>query len=165
MTFSQDVGSFSEYERRLIEIQRDNDNKIGNLVRHFEKEKSSALEILKTKIRAEVSLLIPRIKEQCARIYSEKLGRVREALAQRFREQYEGQLHRMRDDHAVERRLWQRQLRDQIERERAEIAQKLRAKYEMRMLDVKNECERRILERLRGGRGGPDYSDSDLSFV
>jgi hypothetical protein len=168
VSFAKDVNSpgfSSDYERRLGEMQRENDAKISGLVRHFEKEKTSALEILKTKIRAEVSLLIPRIKEQCARVYSEKLVNIKESLAARFREQYEGQLRRVRDEHGMERRLWQRQLREQVEQERAEIAQKLRAKYELRILDVKNECERRILQRLREGRRDSDYSDSDLSFV
>jgi hypothetical protein len=146
-----------DYQRRLVELQRENDAKISNLVRHFEKEKSAAIEILKTKIKAEISLLIPRIKEQCQRAYVGKIQDLRDSLSSQYRNQYEETVRRLKEEHVLERRVWQRQTRDQLEYCKSEIIQKLRAKYELRILDVQNECERRILDRMR-------RYDSDQSF-
>lgn len=163
VSFSADVDDYSGYQRRLGQLQRDNDVKIASLVRQFEKEKQAALEILKTKVRAELGVLIPKIKEQCHRTYSDRIQGLRESLARQFRGQYEETLRRMKEEHSIERRLWQRQTRDQLEYAKAEIVQKLKSKYELRIMDIKNECERRILDRLR--RRDTDYSDNDESFV
>lgn len=165
VTFSGSGSPAREYERRLAEMQRESDSKISGLARQFEKEKAAALEILKTRIKAEVNLLVPRIKEQCQRSYVQKMRQIKDTLAAQFRSQYEDTLRRMRDEHAMERRMWQRQMREQLEHERAEIAQKLKAKYELKIMDVKNECERRILQRLRDAKHSTEYSDSDFSFV
>lgn len=137
------------YERRIQTLRRDYDGKIADLVKQFEREKAATLEILKSKVKAEVSLLLPRLCEQFQRAYKEKVNSLKINLTGHLRDQFEGRLRRLREEHAVERRVWQRQAREQIEKERTEITQKLKAKYEMKILDVQNECERRILERLR----------------
>lgn len=144
--------SFDEYQERLKEIQKENDIKIANLARHFEREKSANHEIMKTRIKAEVNLLLPRIKEQYRLACVDKLRTLKEQLTAQFRAHYQEQLRKMQEEHAMERKLWQRQLRDQLEQERQSIMAKLKAKYEMRMLDMQNECERRILQRLRHER-------------
>lgn len=148
-----------EYERKLADMQREHDAKIANLVRQFDREKAAALEILKSKVKAEVSLLIPRIKDKCQRVYAERFQSLRDSLASKFRQHYEDKVRMIREEAASERRMWQRQAREQIERERDEMEQKVKAKYELRLMDMKNECERRILQRLReggsdGGGGG-----------
>ena len=143
-----------EYEERLEKLRRENDVKIANLVRHFEKEKAAALEILKSKVKAEISLLIPRMKEQCQKAYTEKARTLRDSLSIQFRDQYEAKLRRLKEEHVVERRVWQRQAREQVEQERAGIVQTMKAKYELKIMEVRNECERRLLQRLRGSNGG-----------
>lgn len=156
--------SSSNQEKRLVEMQRQHDTRIASLVRQFEREKESALQILKTRIKAEVSLLVPRIKEQCQRAFSEKLARTKEVLASHYRTHYEDQIRKLQEEQAMERRLWQRQMRENLEHDRHEIINKLKAKYELRILDVRNECERRILQRLRDSRHDVSL-ESDDSFV
>ncbi len=150
------ANSYRAYEQRLSQMQRENDAKISALVGQFEREKGAALQILKSKIKAQVNLLIPRIKERCQSVYVRKLNTVKDELAAQFRDQYEGIIRKMQDERLLERRLWHRQLRERLEEERREVAFALRAKYEMKIMEVKNECERRILDRLRhdGGGGG-----------
>lgn len=142
-----------ECERRLVQVKKEHDSKVASLVRQFEKEKAAALEILKSKIRAEVSLLIPQIKERYQRAYEDRVESVRASTASQIKSQYEERLQRIREDHAMERRVWQRQAREQIERERRDLAKRLKAKYEMRLMDIENECERRILARVRQANG------------
>lgn len=142
-----------ECERRLVQVKKEHDSKVASLVRQFEKEKAAALEILKSKIRAEVSLLIPQIKERYQRAYEQRVESVRASTATQIKGQYEERLQRIREDHAMERRVWQRQAREQIERERRDLAKRLKAKYEMRLMDIENECERRILARVRQANG------------
>lgn len=169
--FVSEQARYREYDGRIEEMQREYDAKTANLVRHFEKEKASALEILKTKVRAEISLLIPRMKEQCKQAYVDKVRSVRDELSLQLRSEYEAKLRRVREEHALERRLWQRQTRELVEKERIETVQKLKAKYELKLMDIRNECERRILQRLRNGRDSnilissdDSTNDSDLSF-
>lgn len=157
--YNEDLGRDSvmtrnDYERKLVEVQRDHDAKIANLVRQFDREKAAALEILKSKVKAEVSLLIPRIKDRCHKAYAERFQTLRDSLADKFRQHYEDKIRIIRDENSSDRRVWQRQVREQVERAREEIEQKLKAKYEMRLMDMKNECERRILQRLREGSSG-----------
>lgn len=168
-----------EYEEKISSMRMEHDSKIANLVRHFEREKAAALEILRSKVKAEISLLIPRIKEQYLRAYSSKLKGIKEDMASRLRTEFEAKMKRLREEQAMERRLWQRQTRETVERERQEALQKLKAKYELRLMDVRNECERRILQRLRANRrsfahdnredqfdhNGNDYDDRERDSV
>lgn len=138
------------YAERVQALRRDYDSKISNLVRQFEREKAATIEILKSKVKAEVNLLFPRLRDQFQRAYTEKISTLKSRLATQLREQYESRLRHIKEEHSVERRVWQRQMRERIEKERTELTQRLRAKYEIKVLDIQNECERRILERLRG---------------
>lgn len=153
-----------EYEERISNMRMEHDAKIANLVRHFEKEKAAALEILRSKVKAEISLLVPRIKEQYLRAYSNKLKGIKEDVASRLRTEFEAKMRRLREEQAMERRLWQRQTREIVERERQEALQKLKAKYELKLMDVRNECERRILQRLRANRRGLAYDQREDHF-
>lgn len=143
-----------EYEDKISKMRMEHDAKIATLVRHFEKEKAAALEILRSKVRAEVNLLVPRIKEQCLRAYATKVRGLKEEIAGRLRAEFEAKMRRLGEEQAVARRLWQRQTRELVERERQEASQRLRAKYELRLMEVRNECERRILQRLGAARRG-----------
>lgn len=145
-------------QAKLSELQQEHDQKTSSLIRQFEREKQSALEIMKTRVRSEVNLLVPRIRKQCQEAFNDALHRCQEQTAARYREKYGTMIKRLKEEHQAERRFVQKQARETVEQEKAEWQKRLKAKYEMRALEVKNECERRLLERMRA-------RPSNVSFV
>lgn len=133
----------------IAEVKRQSDAKIASLAKHFEREKSATIEVLKARFRAEVGLLVPKIKDRLQMAYKQRLESIQDSISNSLRHEYDARIKRINDEHTLERKILARQMREQVEQERKQVAEKLRQKYELRMMDVRNECERRILDRLR----------------
>ncbi len=147
------------YEKKIADIQEESNRRIADLIKQFEREKQSALEIMKTKIKSEVSLLVPRIKQQCQEAFGKALNQCQEQAAQRYKDKYNDIIRRLKEEHLAEKRFIHKQAKEQSDQEKIDFQRKLKAKYEMKVLEVKNECEKRIIDRLRNGRR------NNVSFV
>lgn len=159
------VSDKQSFQAKLTELQQEHDRKTSNLIRQFEREKQSALEIMKTRVRSEVNLLVPRIRKQCQDAFNEALHRCQEQTATRYREKYGALIKRLKDDHQAERRFIQKQARDAAEKDKAEWQKRIKAKYEMKALEVKNECERRLLVRMRSKPSNVSFSSTNDSIM
>lgn len=154
------------YESKLADLQQESDQKIADLVRQFEREKQSALQIMKTRIKSEVNLLVPRIRNQCQEAFNQALVRCQEQTASKYREKYGTVIKRMKEEHVAEKRFLQKQAKEAAEVDLDEWKRKIKAKYEMKALEVKNECERRLIERMRSSgkkQANVSFAVSDLS--
>lgn len=168
-TADQDKGSAARsYEGRLQDLQQAHDQKTSELIRQFEREKQSALQIMKTRIKSEVNLLVPRIRSQCQEAFGQALSRCQEQTAQKYREKYGGVIQKLKEEHLAEKRFVQKQAKEQADAEKAEWQRKMRERYEVKTLEVKNECERRLLDRMRSGRtkaSNVSFALSELSVL
>jgi len=117
---------------------------IRALIQQCERDKSAAIQMTKAKMRAQVSMLIPKIKAQCLDACREKMLAWRDQLHQECNDR----LNQAAEEHRVELKIVQRQHQEQLDQTKTELAAKLRAKYELKLMQVRNECERRILQRL-----------------
>ena len=114
-------------------MQRQYDAKISDLVHQFEREKGAALGILRERMRAEVGLLIPRIKESCKRHYQRISKESIDGLSFRLKNQYETLISKIRSQNHTELRLrddeWRCRLKDQRDQIIKEANDKLNDKF------------------------------------
>jgi hypothetical protein len=133
----------------LADAKRQGDARIASLAKHFEREKAATVEVMKARVRAEVGLLVPRIKDRLQAAYRERIRSTETRMGELLRTEYDARIQRLQEEHAMEIKVMCRQMRQQVAQERADLAERFRQKYELRILDVRNECERRVLERIR----------------
>lgn len=170
-----------DYETKISDLQHEHDEKISELIKQFEREKHSTMQILKTRIKSEISLLVPRIRQQCQDAFNQALLRSQEQTAQKYKERYSSVIKKLKEEHQAEKKFIQKQAREEIAAEKVAFEKRLKAKYEMKAMQIKNDCERRLLERLKGrgesagnvsfasdlltiSEGASDFEDND-SFV
>lgn len=153
-----------EYEDRIDRMQQANDQKVSKLIRQFEREKEATIQILKTRIQTELSLLVPKIQSQCQASYSKAIQRLKQDLSHDTQRKHQEAINRLKQEQAMELKIIQKQMREQHERERAELQKKLRSRFEVKLAEVKNDCERRLLERIKSSRRFDCHSDEN-SFL
>lgn len=118
-----------QYERRIKVMQRQYDAKISDLVHQFEREKGASLGILRERMRAEVGLLIPRIKESCKRHYQRISKESIDGLSFRLKNQYESLIAKIRSQNRAELRLRDDEWRCRLKDERDQIIRQAEAKW------------------------------------
>lgn len=138
----------SDYEQKMADIHLHYDRKIANLVRQFEQEKLYSLDIMKTRVKAEMNLLVPKIRQQC----QAALERPHADAIARLKSQASSYIRKMRDDFGLERQVLVEQLRRRHEQELLQMQSKLQSRYEMKLLQEKNALERRFLEKAQARR-------------
>lgn len=153
-----------EYEDRIDRLQQVNDQKVSKLIRQFEREKEATIQILKTRIQTELSLLVPKIQSQCQASYSKAIQRLKHDFSHDTQRKQQEAINRLKQEHAIELKIIQKQMREQHEREKAELQKKLRSRYEVKLAEVKNDCERRLLERIKSSRRFDRHTDEN-SFL
>lgn len=127
----------------------EHDTKIAALVRQFEQEKQSAMEILKTRIRSEINLIIPHIKEQCKASYTQAVARSKLDAQRSVEAKYESIMRALREEHRLDKTAALRDLKARYELERRDWQQRVRERYELKLMQARNDCERQILARLK----------------
>jgi len=147
----------------LADAKRQGDARIASLAKHFEREKAATVEVMKARFRAEVGLLVPRIKDRLQAAYRERIRSTETRMGELLRTEYDARIQRLQEEHAMEIKVMCRQMRQQVAQERADLAERFRQKYELRILDVRNECERRVLERIRHTKPSSSSLD-DVDF-
>lgn len=154
--YSTVVGSVSDknsairsYEAKISELEQEHDKKISTLIKQFEREKESAIQIMKTRIKSEVNLLVPRIKQQCASAFNQALQRCQQETAAKYREKYGTALKKMKDEHLAEKRFIQKQAKEAAEQEKQDWQRRFKSKYDMKVLELKTECEKKAIERSK----------------
>lgn len=138
-----------DYEQRIAQMRVEHDKKIGTLVKQFEQEKQSAMEILKTRIRSEINLIIPHIKEQCKESYTQAIARAKLDAQRSVEAKYESIMRALREEHRLDKAAALRDLKARYELERREWQQRVRERYELKLMQARNDCERQILARLK----------------
>lgn len=137
------------YESKIGYLQQEHDQKIADLIKQFDREKHSALDIMKTRIKSEINLLVPKIRGQCQQAFNQALARCQEETAMRYREKYGSIIRKMKEEHQAEKRFILKQAKETAEHEKTEWQRRLKAKYEMKALELRNDCERKLIERMR----------------
>lgn len=137
-----------KYEHKLQSLKRAHDQEISSLLQQFQREKQSAMEILKARIKSEINMIIPRIRDQIKENYAASTRRAQADAAKAAERKYEGIIISLREEHRLDKQHALRQLQERYERDRSAWQAKVKNHYEMRLMQVKNEAERRILARL-----------------
>jgi chromosome segregation ATPase len=163
------------YESKIGHLQQEHDQKIADLIKQFDREKHSALDIMKTRIKSEINLLVPKIRGQCQQAFNQALVRCQEETATRYREKYGSVIRRMKEEHQAEKRFIQKQAKETADHEKTEWQRRIKAKYEMKALELRNDCERKLIERMRKpgnvsfmlseSPNDASYGSSDISFL
>lgn len=163
------------YENKISHLQQEHDQKISELIKQFDREKTSALDIMKTRIKSEINLLVPKIRSQCQQSFNQALVRCQEETANRYREKYGTIIRKLKEEHQAEKRFIHKQAKESAEHDKSEWQRRLKAKYEMKALELKNDCERRLIERMRKpanvsfmlseSPNDASYGPSDISFL
>ena len=139
-----------DYEQRIASVKREHDIRTTQLINQFEQEKRSAMDIMRTRIKTELSLIIPKLKQQFKETYTQSITKARLAAESAAQKKYEQALRSVREEHLRDKEQSLRDLKSRYELERKEWQEKLREKYELRLMQARNECERQILNRLKG---------------
>lgn len=116
-----------------VSLKQHYDTKISNLIKQFEQEKSSALDIMKTRAKSEINLLIPKIKAQVI----QSMERAQADKMDKFKAQVGGYIKKLKGDWQAEREI----LMERMERRHAEeiknIQNQMQIKYEMKLQEEK----------------------------
>lgn len=128
------------------------DRKIANLVGQFEQEKASALEIMKTRAKAEINLLIPKLKSQL----QANLERSQTEIVNKIKGQAQAYIQKLKQDFQMERQVLIEHLRRKHFEEIKQIKSQLQIKFEMKL----NE-ERERLQKTSKISNNNGYSSSN----
>ena len=109
------------------------DRKIANLVNQFEQEKASALEIMKTRAKAEINLLIPKLKTQL----QANLERSQAEAVNRIKQQAASYIQKLKQDFQMERQVLIEHLKRKQMEEISKIKDQLQLKFEAKLLEEK----------------------------
>lgn len=117
------------------------EQRIADLLATFESERQASKKLLQTHVRSQLALLLPKLKQR----FTARLHRHLDQL----RLEHSRQLDSLRLQHVHERQLLQRQAREDAELQFKEWQQKAKEKMRVRVMQARNEAERRVLESLR----------------
>lgn len=133
--------------QKISHLQALHAQEIQELLNKFEQEKNASAEIFKSSLKAQVSSLIPKIKDQYKVAYRDALVRIREETRQKARAHYQGIIESMKVEMAEERRVSERLFKQKLEEERRQWQQLMRNKFEAKMARLKNDIDREFLNK------------------
>lgn len=113
------------------------DRKISNLVGQFEQEKASALEIMKTKAKAEINLIIPKLKSQL----QANLERNQTEIVNKVKGQAQAYIQKLKQDFQMERQVLIEHLRRKHFEEIKQIKSQLQIKFEMKLNEEREKLQ------------------------
>lgn len=140
-----------DLERRLADAQLRGDNskiealkmhydrKIANLVGQFEQEKTSALEIMKVRAKAEINLIIPKLKAQL----QANLDRTQSQLVTKIKSQATTYIQKMKQDFQMERQVLIEHLRRKHFEEIKQVKSRLALHFETKLQEERERYNRR----------------------
>lgn len=114
------------------------DRKIANLVGQFEQEKASALEIMKTRAKAEINLIIPKLKSQL----QANLERNQTEIVNKVKGQAQAYIQKLKQDFQMERQVLIEHLRRKHFEEIKQIKNQLQIKFEMRLNEEREKLQK-----------------------
>lgn len=113
------------------------DRKIATLVGQFEQEKASALEIMKTRAKAEINLIIPRLKAQL----QTNLERSQSEIVNKIKAQAQNYIQKMKQDFQMERQVLIEHLRRKHFEELKQVKNQLQMKFEMKLSEERRKLQ------------------------
>lgn len=113
------------------------DRKIATLVGQFEQEKASALEIMKTRAKAEINLLIPRLKAQIQSSFE----KTQSETISRIKSQASSYIHKLKQDFQMERQVLIEHLKRKQIDEIKQIQSQLQLKFEAKLIEEKRKLQ------------------------
>lgn len=132
-------GSTSSNTEKIEALKLHYDRKIATLVGQFEQEKASALEIMKTRAKAEINLIIPKLKAQL----QANLERNQSEIVNKIKAQAQNYIQKMKQDFQMERQVLIEHLRRKHFEELKQVKNQLQMKFEMKL----NEERRRTQQQ------------------
>ena len=108
---------------------------INQLLDRFEEEKQATNEIMRAKVKAQVTSLIPKLKEQFKAAYRDALVRVRNEC----KAHYSQLIDKMKAEMAEERRVNERIYRQKLDEEKRKWQSELKHRFEQKMNRLRNE--------------------------
>lgn len=133
------------------------DRKIANLIGQFEQEKASALEIFKTRAKAEINLLIPRLKNQI----QASLEKTHTESVNRIKGQASLYIQKMKQDFQMERQVLAEHLRRKHFEEIKQIQNQLQTKYEIKFLEEKKKMQERERDRFTNSNSNSNNANTN----
>lgn len=119
----------AHYEERISACHQHYDRKISALIQRFEQERQSNAEIMRARMKAEVNLLLPRIRQQCL----EQATRRTQEAVDHVKAKCAAYLRRMREDFDGERAALKEQMRRKLDQDRHVIYGQLKEKFDHRL--------------------------------
>lgn len=139
---------FPKESRRIIALKKRHQEEIRELSVQFQREKMQAIKEYKARIRSELATLVPRLREQALEAVQEQLASARESADRDARQKYEQIILALKEEHRLDKQATVRSLVQRFEAERTAFKERMAEQFQVRLMQVKNECERRILDRL-----------------
>lgn len=130
-------GSSSDFEK-IEALKLHYDRKIANLVGQFEQEKASALEIMKTRAKAEINLIIPKLKSQL----QANLERNQSEVVNKIKGQAQVYIQKLKQDFQMERQVLIEHLRRKHFEEINQIKNQLQIKFEMKLNEERQKLKK-----------------------
>lgn len=124
--------------------RQDHERQIARLIADFDRERRASARILHSKVRAQLALAMPRLRERL----SAQANASAEAAIARCREACRRTVAKAREEAESERRVAIRAAREEAEARFREWQGRAREKLRLRVLQARNEAERAVLERL-----------------
>ena len=119
----------AHYEEKISACHQHYDRKISALIQRFEQERQSNAEIMRARMKAEVNLLLPRIRQQCL----EQATRRTQEAVDHVKAKCAAYLRRMREDFDGERAALKEQMRRKLDQDRHVIYGQLKEKFDHRL--------------------------------
>ena len=155
----QQRGSSSDFEK-IEALKLHYDRKIANLVGQFEQEKASALEIMKTRAKAEINLLIPKLKSQL----QTNLERNQSEVVNKIKGQAQVYIQKLKQDFQMERQVLIEHLRRKHFEEIKQIKNQLQIKFEMKLNEERQKLQKNKSNSYsNGSNSNSGYSNGGYS--
>lgn len=137
------------YEDRMANMRLKHEEEVKRLLWQCSQEKSAAMEVLKAKIKTEINLLVPRLKDQLHKTQAAQASKLKEQAERDMQTRYEQIIAGIREEARLDKSSALTTQRKRYETEKQDYVKRMRSHFERRLLEVKNEAERRVLARLR----------------
>jgi hypothetical protein len=119
----------------IDKIKSQHIREIQQLIERFEEEKQATNDIMRAKVKAQVTSLIPKLKEQFKNAYKDALMRVRNEC----KAHYSQMIDRMKVEMAEERRVNERIYKERLEEEKRKWQTEMKHKFEQKMNRLRSE--------------------------
>ncbi len=128
---------------RLAAMQLYYDRKISALTRQFEQEKQSHAEIMRARMKAEINLLVPKIKAQC----QAALERSGNEAVSKLKSQASTYISKMKQDFEMEKQVLKEHMKRRFDQELRSMSSQMQQKFELKLAQERNVLERKYLDR------------------